>query len=235
MLLLPFGNFMKKTLAILIFLLLWTVRWWSTQNTLRFENQQPTTSKADIAQIAEQENPASIYCEQQWWILKIITDEEWIESGHCTLPDGKEGNPKETKTYTSSLGFSLELPGACSDKMIFNEGQPTQYLPLENLDITNTNGHKEIWCFFPSFNTPEKTIHIGIRSYPCDMEGSFVMIGENSLEVTETPPWLGLDEGKRCYKANLNTGSIYITFTQKEYKESIMQSLRIQDHSLTTP
>jgi putative hemolysin len=35
-------------------------------------------------------NPASVYCEEQWWKLNIVEDAEWNQSGICKLADGTE-------------------------------------------------------------------------------------------------------------------------------------------------
>ena len=35
-------------------------------------------------------NPAAVYCEQQWWTISIVKDEEWNESWMCKLADGTE-------------------------------------------------------------------------------------------------------------------------------------------------
>jgi putative hemolysin len=35
-------------------------------------------------------NPAAVYCEEQWWTVSIVKDDEWNESWICKLKDWTE-------------------------------------------------------------------------------------------------------------------------------------------------
>lgn len=204
-------------------------------------NDTNTSSPNIPPKPSQMANPASVYCTEHGGRLEIVTDASGWQTGRCTLADGTVCDewayfrgecPKqlaqETTTYKSSLGFSLALPGFCSDQTIINEWQSPQYVALENLDITNTNGDKQIQCFIPSQESPEEIVGLLIHQYPCDQVGEPTTIGSRTFMITETPAWLGLDEGKWCVNIPLSSGSINLSFTQKAYLEAIIYSLVIE-------
>lgn len=43
---------------------------------------------APIEENVELANPASVYCEENWWILQIETAEDWSQSWICLFEDG---------------------------------------------------------------------------------------------------------------------------------------------------
>ena len=47
-------------------------------------NNTPEDSEKNV----ETENPASIYCEDNWWTLQIETAEDWNQNGICMFSDG---------------------------------------------------------------------------------------------------------------------------------------------------
>ena len=51
-------------------------------------NTTPENSKENPEKNVKIENPASIYCEDNWWTLQIETDNEWNQNGICMFSDG---------------------------------------------------------------------------------------------------------------------------------------------------
>lgn len=69
---------MKKNLLFLIFVCNIILISWCTKQ------ESETTIKTNWPA-----NPASVYCEENWWTLEIIKNNEW-EFGMCKFDDGSE-------------------------------------------------------------------------------------------------------------------------------------------------
>ncbi|MFA7285127.1 MAG: DUF333 domain-containing protein, partial [Candidatus Absconditabacterales bacterium] len=152
----------------------------------------------------------------------IVCDERAYFRGECGVHDG------DTTAYISPLGFSLELPGACSSDVLVQEGSAPQYNSLKDLSISSPNGDLQIQCFLPTLQEPKEIIHLTLHTYPCDADGIPVTIGNHVFDSAETVPGLGVDQGKWCYKIPLENNTVFITFLEKAYIEQILGSLVIK-------
>lgn len=102
---------MKKTTFSLIALL------WVAGLILSWCNKSEPTENNENLGMA---NPASVYCEENWWTIKIVSDDEWNQSWLCMFDDG---------SYCDEWSYYRQE--WCEKGMIM-------YNTLDEEDITNT-------------------------------------------------------------------------------------------------
>lgn len=120
----------------------------SSNVDLEAVNEEPAeeTTEETAEPVVGMANPASVYCEEQGWIITIVKDEEGNESGICKLADGTEveereyyrANHKDEAETTSEDVAPLytEEDLKAAEKVITDDGFGKMTVKVENVKIT---------------------------------------------------------------------------------------------------